>query len=71
MQGRGFLLMGAATLGMAIAWVDSRPNWDDTGITAGTLFLMCDSGRCQPQAALAMGAGSRIMDSADGASLDA
>jgi hypothetical protein len=41
MQGRGFLLMGAAALGMAIAWVDARPNWDDTGITAGALFLSC------------------------------
>jgi membrane protein YdbS with pleckstrin-like domain len=24
----------AITLGLAIFWVDSRPNWDDTGITA-------------------------------------
>ncbi|HTV16485.1 MAG TPA: hypothetical protein VME68_17330 [Acidobacteriaceae bacterium] len=29
----------ALTLGLAIAWVDSRPRWDDTGITAGALFL--------------------------------
>jgi hypothetical protein len=25
--------------GMAIAWIDALPNWDDTGITAGMLFL--------------------------------
>ena len=25
--------------GMGIAWIDALPNWDDTGITAGMLFL--------------------------------
>jgi hypothetical protein len=29
----------ALMAGAAIAWVDSRPSWDDTGITAGALFL--------------------------------
>jgi len=29
----------ALTLGAAIGWIDSRPGWDDTGITAVTLFL--------------------------------
>lgn len=24
--------------GIAIAWVDSRPTWDDTGVTAGALL---------------------------------
>ncbi|HEX4037479.1 MAG TPA: hypothetical protein VHX37_05420 [Acidobacteriaceae bacterium] len=33
------LLATAVTLGLAIAWVDSRPHWDDAGITAGMLFL--------------------------------
>jgi hypothetical protein len=33
------LLALAAAMGLAIAWVDSRPNWDDTGITAGALLL--------------------------------
>jgi hypothetical protein len=33
------LLIAAVTLGLAIAWVDSRPHWDDTGITAGCLLL--------------------------------
>jgi hypothetical protein len=41
MRGRQLLLLCAITLGMAIAWVDSRPSWDDTGITVGTLFLVC------------------------------
>ena len=25
--------------GMIIAWIDSQPGWDDTGITAGMLFI--------------------------------
>lgn len=29
----------AVSLGVAIAYVDSRPNWDDTGITAMVLFV--------------------------------
>lgn len=29
----------AVAMGLAIAWVDSRPHWDDTGITAGCLLL--------------------------------
>jgi hypothetical protein len=29
----------AAALGLLIAWIDSRPSWDDTGITAGMIFL--------------------------------
>ncbi len=33
------LLIAAVVLGLAIAWVDSRPHWDDAGITAGSLFL--------------------------------
>jgi len=31
-------LLAVAT-GLVIAWVDSRPTWDDAGITAGMLFL--------------------------------
>jgi hypothetical protein len=35
-----WVLLGAAVaVGLAIAWVDSRPKWDDTGITAGMLLL--------------------------------
>ena len=34
------LLVVALALGFAIAWVDSRPTWDDTGITAGTLLIV-------------------------------
>jgi hypothetical protein len=35
-------LIAAAALasGAAIAWIDSRPTWDDTGITAGMLFVV-------------------------------
>jgi hypothetical protein len=31
-------LLVAAAIGLVIAYVDSRPNWDDTGITAFALF---------------------------------
>lgn len=31
----------AAIVGLVIAWVDSRPNWDDTGITAMGMFTCC------------------------------
>ena len=33
------LALIAMGLGIAIAWIDSRPNWDDAGITAGLLVL--------------------------------
>jgi hypothetical protein len=29
----------AIVLGLLITWVDTRPGWDDTGITAGMLLL--------------------------------
>lgn len=29
----------AITIGTGIAWLDTRPTWDDTGVTAGTLLL--------------------------------
>jgi hypothetical protein len=32
-------LLGALALGLGIAWVDSRPGWDDTGVTAGLVIL--------------------------------
>ena len=34
------LFLAALILGALIAWVDSRPNWDDTGIIAGVLLLV-------------------------------
>ena len=33
------LLAAAVLIGLLIAWIDSRPNWDDTGITAGMILL--------------------------------
>jgi hypothetical protein len=30
----------ALIFGLLIAWMDSRPNWDDAGITAGTLVFI-------------------------------
>ena len=40
-HGAPALLIGtlALALGCGIAWVDTRPNWDDAGVTAGALFL--------------------------------
>ncbi len=35
--GLGLLLAGLA--GIALAWLDSRPGWDDTGMTIGLLFV--------------------------------
>ena len=29
----------SVAMGLLIAWVDARPNWDDAGITAGLLVL--------------------------------
>lgn len=26
--------------GMTIAWIDSQPGWDDTGITVGMLYIL-------------------------------
>ena len=39
--GAGPLALAAVALGIgfAIAWLDSRPTWDDTGITAVLLFV--------------------------------
>ena len=34
------LAVVAITLGLAIAWVDSRPGWDDAGITAVSLLTV-------------------------------
>jgi hypothetical protein len=33
----GALALGA---GCAIAWMDTRPSWDDTGVTAGALLVV-------------------------------
>ena len=38
---RGWLLLSLGVIsGIFIAWVDSLPSWDDTGIIAGSLFLI-------------------------------
>lgn len=34
------LLALSLIAGLLIAWNDSRPNWDDTGITAGLIVLI-------------------------------
>jgi hypothetical protein len=44
------LAMAAITVGLAIGYVDSRPTWDDTGVTvialvAGSFFISAAAGR--------------------------
>ncbi len=34
-----FGVVAALAVGLAIAWVDTRPTWDDTGITAGAVVI--------------------------------
>ena len=34
-------VLAASALGFALGLVDSRPTWDDTGISAGALVVMC------------------------------
>lgn len=33
------MLALSVSCGLVIAWIDSRPGWDDTGITAGMIVL--------------------------------
>lgn len=33
------LFLIGLSLGLLICWIDARPNWDDTGISAGLIFL--------------------------------
>lgn len=33
------MMLLAIAVGLFIGWVDSRPTWDDAGITAGMIFL--------------------------------
>jgi hypothetical protein len=37
-------LMLAITIGLVIAWVDSRPHWDDTGVSA--FMILCSATLC-------------------------
>jgi hypothetical protein len=32
------LLILAVGIGLAIGWIDTRPNWDDTGVTVALIF---------------------------------
>ncbi len=34
------LLLLAFVLGLVIGWVDTRPTWDDTGITVGAVLIV-------------------------------
>ena len=37
----GIMIGAALVLGAGIAFVDTRPNWDDTGITAAAVAICC------------------------------
>jgi hypothetical protein len=50
--GRWFFLLLAAAVagGLAIAWVDSRPSWDDAGVIAGVICALSSMFGCaQPR----------------------
>ena len=32
-------LFVALAIGLGIAWMDTRPSWDDTGVTAGAILI--------------------------------
>ena len=38
-SGDAIVAVFALVVGLSIAWVDTRPTWDDAGITAGSLLL--------------------------------
>jgi len=40
----GLLALAVGAIGLALAYVDSRPSWDDTGITAVLLLLTSATG---------------------------
>ena len=71
---RDRLLTGVAVVaGLAIAYVDSRPGWDDTGITAGLLILAAGtaavvSGRRPWLWAILVGAWTPLIEIATGGS---
>ncbi len=46
LRSRWVVLKSAVILaaGLAIAWVDTRPGWDDTGMTAGALAIAAAAG---------------------------
>jgi uncharacterized RDD family membrane protein YckC len=35
------LFVAALAIGCGIAYVDSRPNWDDTGVTVAAILVSC------------------------------
>ena len=37
--GEAVVALVAFVVGLGIAWLDTRPTWDDAGITAGSLLL--------------------------------
>jgi hypothetical protein len=41
MQKSIYLLIAALAFGFLVTYVDSRPNWDDTGVTAAAILLSC------------------------------
>lgn len=61
------LAVVAVALGIAIAWVDSRPTWDDTGITAvwllgATAIVAALSGRRPLLWAILVGAWTPLLE---------
>ena len=39
-MGFWMILLAAIAMGIGIHWIDSRPNWDDAGVTAGLIVVV-------------------------------
>ena len=71
-----YLLPIALGLGLLLAFIDTRPNWDDTGIIVGAIVLSCASlGALAPERpwlwALAVGIWIPIFEIAPGGNFGA
>jgi hypothetical protein len=69
-----FLVGVAVVAGLAIGYIDSRPGWDDTGITVGLLIAAAGaaaavSGRRPWLWALLVGGGTPLIEILTGGSL--
>ena len=43
---RAFVVAVTFAAGLAIAWIDSRPTWDDAGVTAAMVLVLSTAASC-------------------------
>ena len=58
----GLLAVVDGTIGLTLGYLDSRPSWDDTRITAALLLLSSAMAAGLRSAAMALGAADRDLD---------